>query len=404
MTDEELILMLYGESEPNDSKSLATPMIDLGGIYKIGSLLSQSDQDWFSFVVAEDNSVMTFDFDILSSVFSLSYLDVSIFGVGADPALHFKQRLAVNSTREVGLGDAGTYFFKVESSDPPDFLPAAFYTGLYGLEIKSFSDNTASAGNTIIYEDESSQTLISLTATDQVVSGQLSSTEDTDSFTFKPLSSGVASLDIGAPQGNYQFSVSLKDESGNVIESEVTADDTVMTASVDRGVSYVIEVGSNTESISNSDGRAPDRFYTVSISDASDPIFSQLSESGEDLRGENDLSDQVASELSNGLYELTLIANVFGSVLILDGITELVTDESHILDWEGQLFTYEDIDAVTTTVIRDGEFTYEFAAEIAESFPDSAGISYSTAVALIGQANMESTLMMVAGADGNYVG
>ena len=107
--------------------------------------------------------------------------------------------------------------------------------------------------------------------------------------------------------------------------------------------------------------------------------------------------------MSNGLYELTLIANVFGSVLILDSITELVTDESHILDWEGQLFTYEDIDAVTTTVVRDGEFTSEFTAEIAESFPDSVGISYSTAVALIGQANMESTLLMVAGADGNYV-
>lgn len=46
----------------------------------------------------------------------------------------------------------------------------------------------------------------------------------------------------------------------------------------------------------------------------------------------------------------------------------------------------------------------EFAAEIAESFPDSAGISYSTALALIGQANLESTLLTVAGADENYVG
>ena len=58
------------------------------------------------------------------------------------------------------------------------------------------------------------------------------------------------------------------------------------------------------------------------------------------------------------------------------------------------------MDGIITTVVRDGEF----AAEIAESFPDSAGISYSTAVALIGQANMESTLLAVAGADGNYVG
>ena len=29
MNDDELILMLYGESEPNDSEPMATPMIDL---------------------------------------------------------------------------------------------------------------------------------------------------------------------------------------------------------------------------------------------------------------------------------------------------------------------------------------------------------------------------------------
>jgi len=37
--------------------------------------------------------------------------------------------------------------------------------------------------------------------------------------------------------------------------------------------------------------------------------------------------------------------------------------------------------------------------------PEKRGCSISaTALTLIGQANMESTLIMVAGADGNYVG
>jgi hypothetical protein len=56
------------------------------------------------------------------------------------------------------------------------------------------------------------------------------------------------------------------------------------------------------------------------------------------------------------------------------------------------------------TVVRDGDFTSEFAKEISESFSEYAGISYNAAVALIGQANMQSTLMMVAGYDGNYIG
>ena len=110
------------------------------------------------------------------------------------------------------------------------------------------------------------------------------------------------------------------------------------------------------------------------------------------------------SAVTEGQYSLTAIANVFGSIMFLDGLTETVTSTSHTIEYNGTTFDYAEVDGIITTVVRDGEFTSEFAAEIAESFPNSAGISYSTAVALIGQANMESTLMMVAGADGNYVG
>jgi len=56
------------------------------------------------------------------------------------------------------------------------------------------------------------------------------------------------------------------------------------------------------------------------------------------------------------------------------------------------------------TVVRDGQFTSEFTQEVAESFPSHAGISYSTAVTLLGVNNIDSTILMVAGYDGNYVG
>jgi Ca2+-binding RTX toxin-like protein len=140
-------------------------------------------------------------------------------------------------------------------------------------------------------------------------------------------------------------------------------------------------------------------------SEGSDLLFSDielLEFAGEVMTIEDALVP--VSAVTEGQYSLTAIANVFGSIMFLDGLTETVTSTSHTIEYNGTTFDYAEVDGIITTVVRDGEFTSEFAAEIAESFPDAAGISYSTAVALIGQANMESTLMMVAGADGNYVG
>ena len=121
---------------------------------------------------------------------------------------------------------------------------------------------------------------------------------------------------------------------------------------------------------------------------------------GEASFGETTLISQENVSTSS----LAVIAYIFGIPLYLDGVTETVTSTSHTIEYNGTTFDYAEVDGIITTVIRDGEFTDEFASEIAESFPDSAGISYSTAVTLIGQANMESTLMMVAGADGDYIG
>ena len=115
-------------------------------------------------------------------------------------------------------------------------------------------------------------------------------------------------------------------------------------------------------------------------------------------------SEPGTSNVPIGTHSLTVIADIFGSIVFLKDLTEVVTSSSHTIYHAGSAFDYEAVDSFVTTVVRNGEFTSEFQAEIIESFPAQANIDYSTAVALIGRSNMDSTLLAVAGADGNYTG
>lgn len=108
--------------------------------------------------------------------------------------------------------------------------------------------------------------------------------------------------------------------------------------------------------------------------------------------------------VTSGRKSLTVIANVSGSQLFLENLNETVSGTTHTIEYNGTAYNYAEVNSVITTVVRDGEFTNEFAQEIAEAFPNHAGISYSDAVTLIGQPNMEATLMAIANADGNYFG
>ena len=105
-----------------------------------------------------------------------------------------------------------------------------------------------------------------------------------------------------------------------------------------------------------------------------------------------------------GIHQLTVIADVFGTVLLLKDLTESVTTDSHTISYNGLEFNYSEIDGLITTVIRNGEFTEEFAYEISESFPSVGSISYATAVALVGASQIDDVLLYVANADGVVVG
>ena len=97
------------------------------------------------------------------------------------------------------------------------------------------------------------------------------------------------------------------------------------------------------------------------------------------------------------------------SAVLLKGLTETVTLTAgvvtkHTVDYSGLTFDYSAIDSLITTVTRDDEFTTEFRKELTDFAPTSVNLSYKDAVLLIGLANIDNTLIAIAGADGNYVG
>ena len=100
---------------------------------------------------------------------------------------------------------------------------------------------------------------------------------------------------------------------------------------------------------------------------------------------------------------LDVIVDLFGTVSMLKGLIEVDNGTVHTLTYNGTVFNYAEVDPLITTVVRNGEFTAEFAQEIADAYPSAAGIKYNTVVTLLGVAAIDDLLISVAGADGFYV-
>jgi len=115
-------------------------------------------------------------------------------------------------------------------------------------------------------------------------------------------------------------------------------------------------------------------------------------------------ADALGPQTPASTHQLDVIVDLFGEVFMLKGLTETVSGHNQVIEYNGIEYDYKAIDSFITTVVRDGEFTAEFAQEIADAFPSAAGISYQSAVGLIGVGEIDGAIMSVAGADGNYVG
>ena len=116
-----------------------------------------------------------------------------------------------------------------------------------------------------------------------------------------------------------------------------------------------------------------------------------------------DEDNNKADSLLIGNYSITLIAEVFGQVFVLQNLKEEVGEYFHYIEYNDIKYDYSEIDPFIFTVSRDDRFTDEFAQEIEDAYPSSAGISYDFALALVGVQGWEEALISVAAHDGLIV-
>lgn len=125
----------------------------------------------------------------------------------------------------------------------------------------------------------------------------------------------------------------------------------------------------------------------------------------------NTLTINRTVKIINEKHNLSVIVDkgVIGvSSLLLKDLNESITFTDniitkHTIEYAGLTFDYSAIDSLITTVTRDDEFTTEFRKELTDFAPTSASLSYKDAALLIGLANIDTTLIFVAGADGNFI-
>ena len=76
---------------------------------------------------------------------------------------------------------------------------------------------------------------------------------------------------------------------------------------------------------------------------------------------------------------------------------------SHTIEYENQLYNYQEVDALIMVYVRNNTFSKEFQAEIAESFPDYSTVTYEDVISLVGLAGVNDAMLQVAAADGFFV-
>jgi predicted phage tail protein len=112
------------ETEPNNSSSTASPL--LSGIKTFGQLLSQTDQDWFSFVTS-GSSTVTVAFNAPGNYVNQTHTVQVVNGSGTILA---SVDTGSDTTFQTGVSTAGTYYVVVRHG--PD---AYFLSKQYGLTV-----------------------------------------------------------------------------------------------------------------------------------------------------------------------------------------------------------------------------------------------------------------------------
>jgi hypothetical protein len=217
------------ETEPNDSLAAANSITP--GQNTTGQLASANDQDWFGFSMSSAGSVnVVFSSPEVSTIFFYHTVQVR----NAAGTIFASVDTGQDASFQTGLPSAGTYFLVVR--DGPH---STLSTGQYAISITTSGpqSNVESEPNNTF--DTASPLPISLK-----VSGQLSSVNDQDWFSFTTAGSGGVTLTFDSPEASSIFfyhTVHLRNAAGTIFASVDTGQDaSFQTGLPSAGTYYVV--------------------------------------------------------------------------------------------------------------------------------------------------------------------
>ena len=213
------------------------------------------------------------------------------------------------------------------------------------------------------------------------------------------ISSNKSSLQGG---DSATLTFTLSEASTNFVSSDITVVGGTLSNFTGSGTSYTATFTLGSNSALNGAISVSNRGFTDAAGN----------KNADGLEANNSVSFARIPTITNETHTLSIIVdkNVLGvDAVLIKGLKESMTLTNgtvtkHFVEYSGLTFDYSQIDSLITTVTRDEEFTSEFTKEINEYLKTDLNMAYSTAVTLVGTANIDGILLAVAGADGNYVG
>ena len=262
-----------------------------------------------------------------------------------------------------------------------------------------FGTSELSVINSMILDQTDSLTYASIISTSFTDKPSLS----TPTFDSTPpkiaISSSVSSL---AFSQTAIITFTLSELSTNFSESDIVVQGGKLTNFIGSGSLYTALFTPELGSSKNGVVSVPSGVF----SDASGNLNSDGQESNNTLTFTKIVTTNTEKHSLSVIVDKGVLAS---SATLLKGLSEMITytdgiSTKHTVEYSGLTFDYSAIDSLITTVTRDDEFTTEFRKELTDFAPTSVNLSYKDAVLLIGLANIDNTLIAIAGADGNYVG
>ncbi len=181
---------------------------------------------------------------------------------------------------------------------------------------------------------------------------------------------------------------------------------------VDNGHPFYIKsaLGSGTSGrfdagVVNQGSKSSDRDLVFTVpNDAPDTLYYQCS-AHPNMQGELQLTSPVVPynpDVTVSTLSVIVAPGYLGpEPVLLEGLIEERSNTTWTIEYSGIVFNYYDIESIITTVTRDGAYTDEFQAEIADVYPEYAEITFNETVELVGANSISRTHIEIARADGD---